>query len=66
MWYFFGGELNVSGRPCLLSVSSDPKRKIPYTVEAVTPFSSTGRMSRHFEITPYGVELKKHFPIDIE
>lgn len=30
------GNLDVSGRPCLLSASTDPKRKTPYTVEAVS------------------------------
>lgn len=30
------GNLDVAGRPCLLSRSSDPNRKTPYTVEAVS------------------------------
>lgn len=30
------GNLEVSGLPCLLSKSSDPKRKTPYTVEALS------------------------------
>ena len=30
------GSIDVAGRPCLLSVSTDPKRKTPYTVEAVS------------------------------
>lgn len=30
------GNLNVSGLPCLLSKSSDPKRKTPYTMEALS------------------------------
>lgn len=30
------GNLDVSGRPCLLSASADPRRKTPYTVEAVS------------------------------
>ncbi len=30
------GNLDVAGRPCLLSRSADPKRKTPYTVEAVS------------------------------
>ena len=30
------GDIDVSGRPCLLSKSSDPKRKTPFTVEAVS------------------------------
>lgn len=30
------GNLDVSGLPCLLSKSSDPKRKTTYTVEAVS------------------------------
>ena len=30
------GNLDLSGRPCLMSKSSDPKRKTPFTVEAVS------------------------------
>ena len=30
------GSFEIAGRPCLLSQSSDPKRKTPYTVEAVS------------------------------
>ncbi|MDR2699150.1 MAG: DNA/RNA nuclease SfsA [Candidatus Methanoplasma sp.] len=30
------GDIDVSGRPCLLSKSTDPGRKTPYTVEAVS------------------------------
>lgn len=30
------GNLDVTGRPCLLSKSADPKRKTPYTVEAIS------------------------------
>lgn len=30
------GNLDIAGRPCLLSASDDPKRKTPYTVEAVS------------------------------
>lgn len=30
------GNIDLSGIPCLLSKSSDPKRKTPYTVEAVS------------------------------
>lgn len=30
------GTIDVCGRPCLLSKSDDPKRKTPYTVEAVS------------------------------
>lgn len=30
------GNLDVTGRPCLLSKSTDPNRKTPYTVEAVS------------------------------
>lgn len=30
------GNLDVAGRPCLLSKSTDPNRKTPYTVEAVS------------------------------
>ncbi len=30
------GNIDLSGIPCLLSKSNDPKRKTPYTVEAVT------------------------------
>ena len=30
------GNIEVSGRPCLLSISTDIKRKTPYTVEAVS------------------------------
>lgn len=30
------GNIDVKGRPCLLSKSTDPKRKTPYTVEAVS------------------------------
>lgn len=30
------GNLDISGLPCLLSKSDDPKRKTPYTVEAVS------------------------------
>jgi sugar fermentation stimulation protein A len=30
------GDIDLSGIPCLLSKSSDPKRKTPYTVEAVS------------------------------
>lgn len=30
------GNLDLTGRPCLLSKSSDPKRKTPYTVEAIS------------------------------
>jgi sugar fermentation stimulation protein A len=28
------GNIELKGRPCLLSKSSDPKRKTPYTMEA--------------------------------
>ena len=30
------GNLDVAGRPCLLSASTDPGRKTPYTVEAIS------------------------------
>jgi sugar fermentation stimulation protein A len=30
------GNIELSGRPCLLSKASDPSRKTPYTVEAVS------------------------------
>jgi sugar fermentation stimulation protein A len=30
------GNIELNGRPCLLSKSSDPSRKTPYTVEAVS------------------------------
>ena len=30
------GSLDISGRPCLLSRSTDPNRKTPFTVEAVS------------------------------
>lgn len=30
------GTVEIGGRPCLLSRSADPKRKTPYTVEAVS------------------------------
>ncbi len=30
------GNLDVAGRPCLLSPSNDPGRKTPYTVEAIS------------------------------
>ena len=30
------GNLDVAGRPCLLSASADPGRKTPYTVEAIS------------------------------
>ena len=30
------GNIDLSGIPCLLSKSDDPKRKTPYTVEAVS------------------------------
>lgn len=30
------GNIDLSGIPCLLSKSTDPKRKTPYTVEAVS------------------------------
>lgn len=30
------GNIEFSGRPCLLSKSSDPNRKTPYTVEAIS------------------------------
>lgn len=30
------GNLEVSGRPCLLSASTDPGRKTPFTVEAIS------------------------------
>jgi sugar fermentation stimulation protein A len=30
------GNIELSGRPCLLSKSADPQRKTPYTVEAVS------------------------------
>ena len=30
------GNLDLAGRPCLLSKSTEPKRKTPYTVEAVS------------------------------
>ena len=30
------GNIDLSGMPCLLSKSNDPKRKTPYTVEAVS------------------------------
>lgn len=30
------GNIELSARPCLLSKSSDPKRKTPYTVEAIS------------------------------
>ncbi|WP_424725817.1 hypothetical protein [Methanobacterium sp.] len=30
------GNIDLSGIPCLLSKSNDPKRKTPYTVEAVS------------------------------
>lgn len=30
------GNIEISSRPCLLSKSSDPKRKTPYTVEAIS------------------------------
>jgi sugar fermentation stimulation protein A len=30
------GSIELGGRPCLLSKSSDPSRKTPYTVEAVS------------------------------
>ena len=30
------GDMDLSGRPCLLSKSKDPNRKTPYTVEAVS------------------------------
>lgn len=30
------GDLDIAGRPCLLSKSKDEKRKTPYTVEAVS------------------------------
>ena len=30
------GSLDISGRPCLLSLSTDPNRKTPFTVEAVS------------------------------
>lgn len=30
------GNLDLAGRPCLLSQSTDPNRKTPYTVEAVS------------------------------
>lgn len=30
------GDLDIKGLPCLLSKSDDPKRKTPYTVEAVS------------------------------
>ena len=30
------GNLEISGRPCLLSPSIDPGRKTPFTVEAVS------------------------------
>ncbi|MBE5748107.1 MAG: DNA/RNA nuclease SfsA [Clostridiales bacterium] len=30
------GDMDLSGRPCLLSESNDPNRKTPYTVEAVS------------------------------
>jgi len=30
------GNIDVAGRPCLLSASSNPERKTPYTVEAIS------------------------------
>ena len=30
------GSLDISGRPCLLSRSTDPNRKTPFTVEALS------------------------------
>lgn len=30
------GNIDISSRPCLLSKSNDPKRKTPYTVEAIS------------------------------
>ena len=30
------GNIDISGIPCLLSKSDNPKRKTPYTVEAVS------------------------------
>lgn len=30
------GDIDLGGRPCLLSKAADPKRKTPYTVEAVS------------------------------
>ena len=30
------GNIELSGRPCLLSKSQDVKRKTPYTVEAIS------------------------------
>lgn len=30
------GNIELGGRPCLLSTANDPKRKTPYTVEAVS------------------------------
>lgn len=30
------GNIDISGRPCLLSKATDPKRKTPFTVEAIS------------------------------
>ena len=30
------GKIDLSGRPCLLSESTNPERKTPYTVEAIS------------------------------
>ena len=52
------GNLDLAGRPCLMSKSKDEKRKTPLQhlqleipdyvkTKKVTPFSSTGRMTKH-------------------